>query len=93
MSPDHRSEPDQSEADKAEAALADKYVRENIEALGDIGCGRPRLDGRTGAALCRRHLVWEQPAGHWHLTTLGSQVLEMWYAQYAAARGGEHDGE
>lgn len=93
MAPQYRHEPPESEASKAENALADTYVRENIEALGDVAGGRSQLDGRTGAALCRRHLLWEQPKGHWHLSDLGSRVLDMWYAQQAAARDGEHDGE
>lgn len=78
MNPEHRPESDESKTSKAVAALADNYVRTNISALEEIGGNHPRgIDARTGAALCRRGLLWEQPKGHWHLTGIGSRALDL----------------
>jgi predicted mannosyl-3-phosphoglycerate phosphatase (HAD superfamily) len=56
----------------------DRYVRENYAALAalELASGeRDAIDARTGAALARRGLVFEQPARCWHLTSTGRRVL------------------
>lgn len=59
-------------------AVADPYVRANKAALAAIDHGGGEfgaVDARIAAALCRRGLTGEQPAGCWRLTRIGGRVL------------------
>jgi hypothetical protein len=61
----------------AAGPLSDPYVRRNIFALIAIEIARGSLrdgDKRIYPALCRRGLVWEEPAGCWHLTADAEQA-------------------
>jgi hypothetical protein len=62
----------------------DAYTRRNIAALTTLGCGGVRtMDPRIAAALCRRHLIFEDGPGQWHLTQAGQQAVDDYYAEQA----------